>query len=83
MIESFLAGAYFPLDILPKPIFAVFQLLPFGYSLYFPLKVYLGQLSLTQIYFGLLISIVWVFGLLLIAQFVWTKGLKVYTAWGK
>lgn len=81
-VSSFLAGGYFPLDILPTPLFEFFTFLPFGYILYFPLKVYLGQLPLLQIYTGLAISTFWVFSLYIFAKYVWTRGLRIYTAQG-
>lgn len=83
VVVSFFAGGLFPLDILPKPIFTFFQALPFTYFLYFPLKIYLGQLSMTQIFIGLLIAVVWIFLLNKILQFTWNKGLKQYSAVGR
>lgn len=83
ILLSFFAGSLFPLDILPTPIFNIFQYLPFPYLLYFPLKIYLGQLALNKIFFGLLISIIWTFLIYGIVRFVWQKGLKLYAAEGK
>lgn len=79
---TFLAGGIFPLDILPKTVFAVIKLLPFAYLLYFPLKIYLGQLPVGDIFFGLSMSIVWCFALYFFVRVVWRRGLKVYTAVG-
>lgn len=83
IILSFFAGQLFPLDILPKPVFSVFQFLPFTYLLFFPVKIYLGQLSLSEVYFGLTISAIWLVILYLLLKFVWNKGLKNYTAQGR
>lgn len=83
ILLSFFAGSFFPLDILPAPIFNIFQYLPFPYLLYFPLKIYLGQLALNKIFFGLLISITWTFLIYGIVRFVWQKGLKLYAAEGR
>lgn len=83
MVLTFFSGGIFPLDILPKPIFTVFQLLPFTYLLFFPLKIYLGTLSLTQALGGIIISSIWIGILFISLQFVWRKGLRVYTAQGK
>lgn len=83
ILLSFFAGSFFPLDILPTSIFNIFQYLPFPYLLYFPLKIYLGQLALGKIFFGLLISIIWTFLIYVIVRFVWQKGLKLYAAEGK
>lgn len=83
VILNFFAGGLFPLDILPKPIFSFLQILPFSYFLYFPLKIYLGQISSLEIYQGFFISIFWIFLLYFILKFVWRKGLKVYSAAGR
>ncbi len=83
IVITFFAGGLFPLDILPAKIFAIFNLLPFTYLLYFPLKIYLGQLSTSQIVSGIGISLIWIAFTYLLVKFVWQKGLKVYTAWGK
>lgn len=83
ILLSFFAGSLFPLDILPKPVFIAFQFLPFSYLLYFPLKIYLGRLTMFEILTGLLTSLVWTFLIYKIVQFVWAKGLRVYTAYGR
>lgn len=83
VLLNFFAGMIFPLDILPKTIFSVFQLLPFPYLIYFPIKIYLGQITTFEISKGLSISIVWIFIMFFIVRYVWMKGLKAYTAQGR
>lgn len=83
ILIGFFGGSLFPLDILPGPVFEVLKLLPFTYLLYFPLKIYLGQLGISTIIEGLLISSVWTILLYFTVQFVWKKGLKLYGAEGK
>ena len=82
-VISFFAGGLFPLDILPKQIFSIFQLLPFSYLLYFPLKLYLGKLSLIEMYAGIFISIFWILALYWMTKLIWMKGLRLYTAQGR
>lgn len=81
-ILSFFSGGLFPLDILPQSVFAVVKLLPFTYLLFFPLKIYLGQITMGDILSGIAISIVWVFLLYIIVNFAWRRGIKIYTAYG-
>lgn len=83
VIVGFFAGSYFPLDILPKGVFFVFQLLPFSYLLYFPLKIYLGQLTTMEILLGLIACIIWIIIMFNFLYFIWSKGLKSYTAQGR
>lgn len=80
---GFFAGSYFPLDILPSLIYKFFAILPFSYLVYFPMKVYLGQLSIVEILKGFIIMISWTGALFIIVNFIWQKGLKVYTAQGR
>jgi len=83
VVMEFFAGSLFPLDILPKPLFAIAVGLPFSYFIYFPIKVYMGQLSIAFVLQGLTIGLVWVGGLAYLALVLWNRGLKVYTAEGK
>lgn len=83
IIIQFLAGGLFPLDILPKPLATLFSFLPFPYLLYFPMKIYLGQLSFPQIFFGLGVSLVWLILLWQVAMVFWRIGLKNYSAQGR
>lgn len=83
ILLQFFSGVYFPLDIFPKPIFAVFQVTPFPYLIFFPLKIYLGQLSNSEIVYGFFISGIWAVIMYYFARYVWTVGIKSYTAQGR
>lgn len=80
---TFLSGGLFPLDMLPEGIFYFLSFMPFTYLLYFPLKIYLGQLVFADIFRGLIISAVWIAVFYFVVNFVWKKGLRVYTAYGR
>lgn len=83
ILINFFAGSLFPLDILPKGIFTVFQLSPFPYLLYFPVKIYLGQQTLQGLFFGFLMASLWIVGIYFILKSVWIRGLRIYTAYGR
>ncbi len=83
IIISFFSGTYFPLDILPEPLLTVFQSLPFQYLLYFPLKIYLKQIPLPHVLSGIAIGVAWSVALYIAVQWMWKKGLQVYTAQGR
>lgn len=80
---GFFAGSYFPLDILPPEIYRIFQLLPFSYLIYFPIKIYLGELTYLEIAKGLSMTFIWIGIFFVCVQLIWRKGLKVYSAQGK
>lgn len=83
ILINFFAGSLFPLDILPNHIFEILKFLPFTYLLYFPIKIYLGTLSIPTIIEGLLIASLWALLLYGMVRFTWNKGLKLYGAEGK
>lgn len=80
---EFFAGTIFPLDMLPKPVFNFIQLTPFPYLIYFPLKIYLGQVNLTQILYGFGLCFIWLGIWFAIVDKTWKAGLKIYGAEGR
>lgn len=83
ILLDFLAGNYFPLDILPKIIFNILYLTPFPYIYYFPVKVYLGNLGSFDLLKGFIVLVIWLLLLKESVLYLWRKGLKVYTAEGR
>lgn len=83
VLINFFAGMLFPLDILPRPVFTILQALPFTYLLYFPLKVYLGQLSSGAILSGLFFSVLWTAVFIKAVSWTWQKGLRSFAAQGQ
>lgn len=83
VLLSFFTGAVFPLDILAEPIFQFLMMLPFAYLQYFPLKIYLGQVSWNEIFFGFSMLIAWIFVFYGALRLAWNKGLRNYTASGR
>ena len=83
VLAEFFTGILFPLDILPAPLFLLSKLLPFSYFIYFPLKVYLGQLQMSSILIGIFVGFLWIGGMKFLASLFWKKGLRVYAAEGR
>ncbi len=83
IIIEFLAGSLFPLDILPAGVFKTLKLLPFTYLLFFPLNVYLGKLTLQEIFIGIFISLFWILVFWQLAKALFRLGVKSYVAWGR
>lgn len=83
ILISFLAGNYFPLDIFPSSIYKILEFLPFTYLLFYPLKIYLGQVSIYFAVKGFFTVLFWVAGLYFLLKWLWRKGLKAYTAEGQ
>ncbi len=82
-VLEFLAGAFFPIDILPKSLYQVLMLTPFPYFLYFPIAVFLGKIQgLSLIFYGLC-GIFWLVVFRRFSGILWRRGLRVYEAWGR
>lgn len=83
ILLGFFAGEYFPLNILPDYLYKIFEMLPFYYLIYFPIKIYLGQVSVINSLTGMVILILWIIFFAVITNLVWRKGLRAYSAQGK
>jgi ABC-2 type transport system permease protein len=81
-VQYFLSGGLFPLDLLPKPLYAITKLLPFYYQAFFPVSMYMGKFNTTEIIHAIIIQIIWVIVIYLIAKLLWYRGLKRYAASG-
>jgi ABC-2 type transport system permease protein len=80
--EYIASGHLFPLDILPPGLQTVLYLTPFPYQLYFPVSVYMGKAAGMDLARGLLIQLLWVAAAYGIAQLMWQRGIKKYSAVG-
>ncbi|MCK5062003.1 ABC-2 family transporter protein [Candidatus Parcubacteria bacterium] len=81
-IERFFAGGYFPINVLPTIFTTVSLALPFAYTWFVPLQLYLGKMSAMDGLKGLVIEIMWLFILYGIIKIVWKRGLKQYEGVG-
>lgn len=80
---TFFAGGLFPLDILPQSVFNAIEFLPFTYLIYFPIKVYMGDVSLLTVFKGLIVTSLWIVCMYYLTSYIWRKGLRSYTAHGR
>ena len=80
--EYLASGHLFPLDILPRGLEQALFYTPFPYQLYFPVSIYMGKATGTDIIRGLVIQGLWVIAAYGIARFAWRRGIKHYSAVG-
>ena len=80
--EYIAGGHLFPLDILPDLVERLLALTPFPYLMFFPVSIYLGRVSGAAMWQGLAIQAFWVVAYYAIARFVWSRGVRHYTAVG-
>jgi ABC-2 type transport system permease protein len=80
--EYIAGGHLFPLDILPPALFKALQLTPFPYQLFFPVNVYLGRITGSELYQGIIVQACWVVASYLVARWAWSRGIRKYSAVG-
>jgi len=80
--EYIAGGHLFPLDILPPVLAKILYFTPFPYQLFFPVGIYLGRVRGDELWQGLAIQAAWVIGFYLLGRFVWSRGVRKYTAFG-
>ena len=80
---EYLAGGHlFPLNILPHGVEMALNFTPFPYLLYFPVSVYLGQVSGSEMWLRLGVQAGWVALFYVLARWIWARGIRSYTAVG-
>lgn len=82
VLQDFLGGVVFPLDIFPKFLYHVIMSLPFPYLLFFPVNLFLGKISGTDLILGFGTITLWTIFLLFLMKKEWRVGLKGYQAEG-
>lgn len=83
LITGMLTGAVFPLDILPDTIHNIMLHTPFPYITYIPTKLLTDyEYDIQIIKNGIVISIIWIFVLLLFMAILKKCGMKRYTSSG-
>jgi ABC-2 type transport system permease protein len=80
--EYIAGGHLFPLDILPRGISTLLEFTPFPYQMFFPVSIYVGKVTGNGLYRGLLIQAAWVVLAYCAARFVWSRGIRKYSAVG-
>ena len=81
-IHMMLTGSVFPLELIPKKVFAVLRALPWTYQSYFPMQIYLGRLDRAAAIQGLAVQVAWILALGGICRFMWKRGIRRYGAVG-
>ena len=85
LLELFLefsAGAFFPLDVLPHLAQQILKCFPSPYLVFFPLQIFLGRLSPSDIWIGLFTQVFWIITISGLARWVWFKGMQIYSSAG-
>lgn len=80
---EFFSGAFFPIDVLPFWLQRIIYLTPFPYLVFFPIKIWLGQISaVSEIVKISLICLFWLVLFYFLAKLTWKRGFRKYGAYG-
>jgi ABC-2 type transport system permease protein len=82
VFSKFMSGTFFPIVLLPAFLVKASYFLPFIYTIYIPVQLYLGKISFAEGLRGLAIEILWLVVLYGIIKVVWRFGLKKYESVG-
>ncbi|MBU1108184.1 MAG: ABC-2 family transporter protein [Candidatus Riflebacteria bacterium] len=81
-IWALLGGMIVPVATFPENIRHIAELLPYRYMLSFPIEIFSGRLSNSEIYIGFATATFWIILFAIIMHIIWKSGLKTYTAYG-
>lgn len=82
LLNFFLSGHMFPLDLLPSHWHILISYLPFKYLAYFPAAIYLGKIPQESLWQEIGIELMWLVGMILLARVLYQRGLKRYSGYG-
>ncbi len=78
----FLSGQMAPLSLLPYPLQLAAAVLPFRWTISFPVELFLGRLTPRDALIGFAAQAAWLLLGLLLLRTVWRAGVRVYSAVG-
>jgi ABC-2 type transport system permease protein len=82
MAVLFFSGQIAPLTVLPRPLQVVATVLPFRWTIGFPVELLLGRLTPGQVLTGFAVQAAWLLAAALLVKFAWRASVKRYSAVG-
>ena len=82
MAMLFFSGQIAPLAVLPRPLQVVATILPFRWTVGFPVEIVLGRLTPGQVFTGFAVQAAWLIAALAILKLAWRASVKNYSAVG-
>lgn len=77
-----LSGGIFPLEVFGERFVQIMNLLPFKYTVSYPINVLNGKIPMGEIAPGLIIQFIWIGACIVIAHYLWRVGSKRFVAVG-
>ncbi len=82
LLNFFLSGHMFPLDLLPHPYDQWIRLTPLHYLAYFPAAVFLGKINGAELAQELAVGLAWLLFFILLCRLLLKRGLNHYSGFG-
>jgi len=82
LMNFFLSGHMFPLDLLPDPWRQLVDFLPLKYLAYFPAAIFLEKIPADQLVWQIALEFLWLGFFVMLARWMFAKGLKRYSGYG-
>ncbi|MEC9094541.1 MAG: ABC-2 family transporter protein [Planctomycetota bacterium] len=85
LLNFFLSGHMFPLDLLPtEPVNwqGLVDISPLKYLAYFPAAVFLEKIPPGELWAEIVIELTWMIGFIGLARLLWNRGVKRYSGFG-
>jgi ABC-2 type transport system permease protein len=82
MAVLFFSGQIAPLTVLPRPLQVVATVLPFRWTVGFPVEILLGRLTQAQILTGFAVQAAWLLAAAALLRLAWRVSVKKYSAVG-
>ena len=82
LLNFFLSGHMFPLDLLPDWASQFVNLLPFQYLAYYPAAIFMGTIAPDQVWQGLAVEACWLIAFIIIARIMLHRGIHRYSGFG-
>jgi ABC-2 type transport system permease protein len=77
-----LSGGIFPLEVFGARFVQITNLLPFKYTIHYPINILNGRIPTGEIAPGLLLQVVWIGVCMVLARYLWRVGSQRYVAVG-
>jgi ABC-2 type transport system permease protein len=82
ILAILLSGGIFPLEVFGDRFIQITNVLPFKYTISYPINILNGKLLLSESIIGIFIQCLWIIIILISANFLWKTGSRRYVAVG-
>ena len=82
IVTILLSGGIFPLEVFGDGFLRILNLLPFKYTVNYPINVLTGKIAAAEVFQGLLVQWFWIAACLFLANVLWRQGGRRYVAVG-